>query len=193
MQPERPPHIKVIEISDLIRTTANGLRVRVRSTGKALWLPRRHTQMVPGHAIIPIWLHERIFNPRETKGAVMQDDFQELGRPVMPKELAKRLGLDARTVKKYYKRWGGIEVCPGTVRFFENRIKEVLHAEFSNQTRPASIRRDRVGQQPKRSDKTVSRRQRKELSGGQSSGKARRRRRSGKSWRRKPPKSTRRL
>ena len=51
------------------------------------------------------------------------------GRSINPTELAKFLGLDRRTIVKYAPRWGGVEVTPGTWRFFEKRILEVLNAE----------------------------------------------------------------
>ncbi|MEN6375081.1 MAG: hypothetical protein ABFD75_09920 [Smithella sp.] len=51
------------------------------------------------------------------------------GRAVTPQELGKLLKIDRRTVIKYAARWGGVEVAPGTWRFFENRIKEGMNAE----------------------------------------------------------------
>ena len=44
------------------------------------------------------------------------------GLSMTPKGLADFLGVDARTVIKYAHIWGGVEVAPGTYRFFENRI-----------------------------------------------------------------------
>ena len=38
------------------------------------------------------------------------------GRCIEPKELAKFLNLDIRTLKKYSDRWGGVEVSPGRYR-----------------------------------------------------------------------------
>jgi DNA-directed RNA polymerase specialized sigma subunit len=52
-------------------------------------------------------------------------DLENLyGRAMKPTELAKFLGIDVRTVKKYGDRWGGVEVAPGYMRFFENRVLE---------------------------------------------------------------------
>lgn len=51
------------------------------------------------------------------------------GRSINPQELADFLGIDRRTVIKYAHKWGGVEVTPGTWRFFEKRILEVLNAE----------------------------------------------------------------
>jgi hypothetical protein len=61
------------------------------------------------------------------------------GQAIAPKELAKFLGLDPRTVIKYAHRWGGVEVAPGTWRFFDKLIMEVLNAEFDNETRTKAI------------------------------------------------------
>lgn len=63
------------------------------------------------------------------------------GRSMTPTELADFLGIDSRTVIKYADRWGGVEVCPGKYRFFENRIKEVLDAKFNNKTRRETVER----------------------------------------------------
>ena len=59
-----------------------------------------------------------------------------MGRAITPQELARFLKLDVRTVRKYASRWGGVEVTPGKIRFFEKRVKEVLHAEFDLKARP---------------------------------------------------------
>jgi len=44
-----------------------------------------------------------------------------------------------RTIRKYAYKWGGVEVAPGTWRFFENRIKEVLNAQYNNEARKISL------------------------------------------------------
>jgi len=87
-----------------------------------------------------------------------------------PKELAKFLSIDTRTVVKYAERWGGVEVCPGKYRFFENRIKEVLDAQFNNETRPETMERNRHGQRRK-AGQTVSGFHKRILSGSGSLGK----------------------
>ena len=68
------------------------------------------------------------------------------GRCISPKELAKFLGLDVRTLIKYASIWGGVEVFPGTWRFFENRIKEVLNAKFDKETWKEPLPSERDGQ-----------------------------------------------
>jgi hypothetical protein len=54
----------------------------------------------------------------------------EIGRTITPKELAKLLRIDARTVIKYAARWGGVEVSPGKYRFFENLVRRKLDAQY---------------------------------------------------------------
>jgi uncharacterized protein YjcR len=69
-------------------------------------------------------------------------DLENLyGRAMKPTELAKFLGIDVRTVKKYGDRWGGVEVAPGYMRFFENRVLEALNAEFDKETRKEALSR----------------------------------------------------
>jgi hypothetical protein len=67
------------------------------------------------------------------------------GPSVRPKDLARFLGLDTRTVIKYAQKWGGVEVAPGTYRFFEKRIMEVIDAEFDCEKRPEKIPGKRYG------------------------------------------------
>ena len=69
------------------------------------------------------------------------------GRMITPKELASFLRVDPRTVVKYAHRWGGIEISPGKYRFFENRIKEAIDAEYGDQERQTSLFGQRDGQQ----------------------------------------------
>jgi len=64
---------------------------------------------------------------------------QDFGNCLTASELAEFLKLDRRTIVKYAYRWGGVEVTPGTWRFFEKRIKEVLNAEPNYETRRASL------------------------------------------------------
>ena len=92
------------------------------------------------------------------------------GRSMTPKELAKFLGIDTRTVIKYADKWGGVEVCPGKYRFFENRIKEVLDAKFNNETRRETMERNRHGQRRK-AGQTVFRCHKKDVSESGSMGK----------------------
>ena len=85
-------------------------------------------------------------------------------------ELAKFLKLDRRTVIKYASRWGGVEVTPGTWRFFEKRILEVLNAEQGFEKRHVEVQGKRDGSGPDAA-KAVSGREQKVVSGGAHLGK----------------------
>ncbi|MEN6469584.1 MAG: hypothetical protein ABFD45_11615 [Smithella sp.] len=93
-----------------------------------------------------------------------------LGRAITPQELGKFLNLDRRTIIKYAARWGGVEVAPGTWRFFENRIMEVLNAEQGFEKRYVEVQGKRDGSGPDAA-KTVSGREQKVVSGGAHLGK----------------------
>ena len=92
------------------------------------------------------------------------------GSSLKPKELAEFLGLDQRTVIKYAGHWGGVEVTPGTWRFFEKRILEVLNAEQSYEKRHSTIQSKRDGSGTD-ATKAVPGREQKVLSGGSDLGK----------------------
>jgi hypothetical protein len=53
----------------------------------------------------------------------------ELGAPLTASEVGELLGIDPRTVRKYPERLGGVWVAPGCLRFFENRIREIIYAD----------------------------------------------------------------
>jgi len=93
-----------------------------------------------------------------------------LGRAITAQELGKFLNLDRRTVIKYAARWGGVEVAPGTWRFFENRIMEVLNAEQGFEKRHVEVQGKRDGSGPDAA-KAVSGREQKVVSGGAHLGK----------------------
>jgi len=67
------------------------------------------------------------------------------GKAMTAKELAAFLKVDSRTLVKYAHKWGGVEVAPGTWRFFENRIKEVIDANVHDEERFQKISRQRSG------------------------------------------------
>jgi len=58
----RSSYIKTaaIEITDVVKTTPDGVVVIVKDTGKRLCLPSRHVDFMPGLAIIPAWLNNKI-------------------------------------------------------------------------------------------------------------------------------------
>ncbi len=73
---------------------------------------------------------------------------EEYGRFVKPEELAAFLGVDTRTVKKYSDLWGGIEVSPGKLRFFDKVIRRKLDAQFNKQKRQEALACGCDGQRP---------------------------------------------
>jgi len=56
-------HIKItaLEITDVVKTTPQGVTVIVKKTGKELHLPANHVDFMPGLAIIPAWLFNKIY------------------------------------------------------------------------------------------------------------------------------------
>ncbi len=56
--------ITTLEITDIVKTTPRGVTVIVKDTGKELNLPGKHVDFMPGIAIIPAWLFNKIY--RET-------------------------------------------------------------------------------------------------------------------------------
>jgi len=64
---------------------------------------------------------------------------EELGKPLTPQDLARILGVCTNTIRRYYTRWGGVQIAPGKIRFFENRVKEVLNASTAQEVQPASV------------------------------------------------------
>lgn len=48
---------------------------------------------------------------------------EELGRALTSQEVGELFGIAPRTVRKYSDRLGGVEIAPGCLRFFENRIR----------------------------------------------------------------------
>ncbi|MFO7597137.1 MAG: hypothetical protein R6W92_12445 [Desulfocurvibacter africanus] len=68
----------------------------------------------------------------------------QYGRPLKPKQVAKLFCLDVRTVKKHFATLGGVEVIPGvpgTLRFFENRIRSILDADRNDSAWSSALAR----------------------------------------------------
>jgi hypothetical protein len=103
---------------------------------------------------------------------------QLYGRPIKQKELAKFLGIDERTLKKYHHRWGAVEVAPGIFRYFENRVRGVLDGKCDKEKGEKEISWKRNGQGGNK-PKTVSRCINEIKEGSNSLGK-RRKRKNGK-------------
>lgn len=64
-----------------------------------------------------------------------------LGEEISVEEMAKILGVDPRTARKYAHRWGGVEVYPGRPVFFENVVRRIIDAELVQQAQIGSITR----------------------------------------------------
>ena len=54
--------------------------------------------------------------------------LEELGSPLGTNDVAKILGIDQRTVRKYAKDLGGVVLPNGRLRFFDNRIRSYIDA-----------------------------------------------------------------
>lgn len=61
----------------------------------------------------------------------MYRPLKDPGRPLTTAEAAKILGVDASTIRRHYKKWGGVWVSPRCLRFFENILNEKIryHAD----------------------------------------------------------------
>jgi hypothetical protein len=59
----------------------------------------------------------------------LADLQKELGAPLTATQVAKILGVDPRTVRKYPENLGGVWVA-GCLRFFENRIREIIPISY---------------------------------------------------------------
>lgn len=70
----------------------------------------------------------------------------EFGRVIKPKELAKLLAVSVNTIRTHHERWGGIEVTPGKYRFFENIIREKIHADIDKPREQEALERRGNGQ-----------------------------------------------
>lgn len=96
---------------------------------------------------------------------------KELGSPLTPKELARMFGISVQTVRRYYPRWGGIEVAPGTVRFFEHIVKERINADLDQTGQGTAVAGSGYSSGGQKGE-NVPRRQRKESSCGSQVGRS---------------------
>src|SRR5690349_4569338 len=89
----------------------------------------------------------------------------EYGPALTPQEFAAFLRVDVRTVRRYAPRWGGVEVAPGTWRFFEKRIARILNAIPEHEERQAPLARGRDGQRDHGQEVVPGRQQAKRAGG----------------------------
>ena len=83
---------------------------------------------------------------------------QEFGAPMTVSQVAELLGVDRRTIKKYPELYGGVWVAPGRLRFFENRIREILDANTIPNKGGCSMAGGGENRRESRSHKAVSER-----------------------------------
>jgi hypothetical protein len=55
--------------------------------------------------------------------------MKTLNKPLSPQELADKLDLDVRTVRKYYAQLGGVRLGPRKILFFEEEVLNALQAQ----------------------------------------------------------------
>ncbi|MBU1002504.1 MAG: hypothetical protein KKE73_08265 [Proteobacteria bacterium] len=65
----------------------------------------------------------------------IQELEERFGRRIELTTLARYLGVAPNTVRKYASRLGGIEVTPGTWRFFDKRVERFIHGKYLQETR----------------------------------------------------------
>ena len=85
-------------------------------------------------------------------------ELSELGKPLTVKDMADLLGVSTNTVRRHKERWGGVEVAPGLLRFFENIVMEKIYAnETHKEGKEAPLERCSPGTGDQKG-KTLSRR-----------------------------------
>ncbi len=51
---------EILKITDILRTTPDGVQVLIEATGKTAWLPRRWVDFLPRRVVVPDWLARKI-------------------------------------------------------------------------------------------------------------------------------------
>jgi AraC-like DNA-binding protein len=77
---------------------------------------------------------------------------EHFGKPLTPTELGKLLGISASTVRRHYRRFGGVEVAKGTFRFFENIVMEMIDANLRQTLEESTM--EGSGNRPQESERT---------------------------------------
>jgi hypothetical protein len=62
--------------------------------------------------------------PIKSQEGSMEILEQSLGAPITPTALARWLGVSVQTIRKHADRWGGVEVTPKKLIFFERIVEE---------------------------------------------------------------------
>jgi hypothetical protein len=68
--------------------------------------------------------------------------MRKLQQPLTPQELADRLNLDVRTVRKYYAELGGVRLGPRKILFFEEEVVYAIQAQRKKQETMAGASQD---------------------------------------------------
>lgn len=67
---------------------------------------------------------------------------KRIQKPLTPQELAERLNLDVRTVRKYYCELGGVRLGPRKILFFEEEVIYAIQAQRKKQKTVAGASQD---------------------------------------------------
>ncbi|WP_169725744.1 hypothetical protein [Maridesulfovibrio bastinii] len=95
---------------------------------------------------------------------------EKLGVPLTPDEAGKILGVSGNSMRKHYRRWGGVEVVPGNIRFFENILEEKINANIRQTAEVGSSCEGGKTIQGRKSREVVSRRKSQKLACSQTLG-----------------------
>lgn len=60
--PRRPDIAFIVDISDILETNRDAVRVMVKKTGLPCWLPRDSVRFFPGSVSVPEWLYRKIMS-----------------------------------------------------------------------------------------------------------------------------------
>ncbi|TKB11246.1 helix-turn-helix domain-containing protein [Desulforhopalus sp. IMCC35007] len=89
--------------------------------------------------------------------------MRKLQKPLTPQELADRLNLDVRTVRKYYAELGGVRLGPRKILFFEEEVAYAIQAQRKKQETMAGASQD---QQPGRAEVLCDQKGSRRMGGG---------------------------
>ena len=68
--------------------------------------------------------------------------MNRIQKPLTPQELAERLNLDVRTIRKYYSELGGVRLGPRKILFFEEEVIHAIQAQRKKQKTMAGASQD---------------------------------------------------
>jgi hypothetical protein len=92
---------------------------------------------------------------------------EDYGEPLTATQVAQIFGVDRRTVKKYPCHYGGVEIAPGCLRFFEKRIRGIIsNANTLQNPEGCSLARCLQNRRPRGGDQNVRDGAAREAGGG---------------------------